>query len=356
MKKYWWKIACIILMFYTVLAGLMIPLGAGITSVSTSQAKILSEFNTTIKTYNTHFTKDHELPWAWFKNDSLRLGLRAGQIDVIDDTTLKLTFTIPSIKIGKGNCIFADLVINSEGEGNYMENDAIQIFNDSVINAVDCLKSPFIIDYITCFGHHTKSADHIHFPYRAILYESIRNLFFHVPMWFTMMLIISISLIYSIKYLRTFNLDDDIIAVEASKVGIFFGVLGLITGSIWARFTWLAWWPSDVKVNGAAVTLLIYFAYLILRNSVEDAQKRARIAAVYSIIAFTMLVLFLIIFPRMNDSLHPGNGGNPGFSKYDLDSTMRTVFYPAVIGWCLLGMWILNLRIRIAKLLNIEYK
>ena len=175
-------------------------------------------------------------------------------------------------------------------------------------------------------------------------------------MWFTMMLIISISLIYSIKYLRTFNLDDDIIAVEASRVGIVFGVLGLITGSIWARFTWGAWWVNDVKVNGAAVTLLIYIAYLILRNSVDDGQKRARIAAVYSIIAFTMLVLFLIIFPRMNDSLHPGNGGNPGFNKYDLDSSMRMVFYPAVIGWCLLGMWILNIRIRIAKITNQEYK
>src|ERR1017187_7710914 len=171
-------------------------------------------------------------------------------------------------------------------------------------------------------------------------------------MWFTMMLIISISLVYSIKYLRSFDLNDDIIAVEASKVGIFFGVLGLITGSIWARFTWGAWWVNDVKVNGAAVTLLIYFAYLILRNSVDDAQKRARIAAVYSIIAFTMLVLFLIIFPRMNDSLHPGNGGNPGFNKYDLDSSMRMVFYPAVIGWCLLSLWIMNIRVRLNKIMN----
>jgi heme exporter protein C len=169
-------------------------------------------------------------------------------------------------------------------------------------------------------------------------------------MWFAMIMIISVSLIYSIKYLRSFDIKDDIVAVEAAKTGILFGILGLITGSIWARFTWGGWWVNDVKVNGAAVTLLIYFAYLILRNSVDGEQKRARISAVYSIIAFTMLVLFLVIFPRMNDSLHPGNGGNPGFNKYDLDSTMRMVFYPAVIGWCLLSVWILSILVRINKL------
>jgi heme exporter protein C len=57
-----------------------------------------------------------------------------------------------------------------------------------------------------------------------------------------------------------------------------------------------------------------------------------------------------MILPRMNDSLHPGNGGNPAFSKYDLDSKMRMVFYPAVIAWVLLGVWILNVRNRMACL------
>jgi heme exporter protein C len=63
-----------------------------------------------------------------------------------------------------------------------------------------------------------------------------------------------------------------------------------------------------------------------------------------------MLIVFLMILPRLNDSLHPGNGGNPGFNKYDLDSTMRMVFYPAVIGWILLGVWLMTLKIRIEKL------
>jgi heme exporter protein C len=60
-----------------------------------------------------------------------------------------------------------------------------------------------------------------------------------------------------------------------------------------------------------------------------------------------MMLTFIMVLPRLTDSLHPGNGGNPGFSSYDLDSKMRTVFYPAIIGWSLLGAWIAEVESRI---------
>jgi heme exporter protein C len=96
--------------------------------------------------------------------------------------------------------------------------------------------------------------------------------------------------------------------------------------------------------------MLIYLAYLVLRGSLEDEQKRARIAAVYNIFAFVLLIVFIGILPRMTDSLHPGNGGNPGFNNYDLDNNMKLVFYPAVLAWILLALWIANLRLRISRL------
>lgn len=187
-------------------------------------------------------------------------------------------------------------------------------------------------------------------PAQPILHESIRNLYFHVPMWFSMMLILFISLWYSIKYLSKSDIEADIIATQAAHTGMLVGALGLATGSVWARYTWGAWWVADTKLNGAAITMLIYFAYFILRGSIDEEQKRARIAAVYNIFAYVMLIVFLMILPRMSDSLHPGNGGNPGFNKYDLDKNMRLVFYPAVIGWILLSVWILTLRTRLQKL------
>lgn len=190
-------------------------------------------------------------------------------------------------------------------------------------------------------------------PRLPILHETIRNQYFHVCMWFAMMILFTVSLVFSIRHLASQKHEHDTIASEATNVGILFGILGLITGSIWAKYTWGAWWTNDVKLNGAAITMLTYFAYLILRNAIPDEQKRGKVAAVYNIFAYVMMLVFILIYPRMSDSLHPGNGGNPGFSKYDLDNTMRMVFYPAVIGWTLLGVWIMTLRIRLQKI-NIQ--
>lgn len=187
-------------------------------------------------------------------------------------------------------------------------------------------------------------------PRLFILHETIRNLYFHVGMWFAMMTIFLISLVYSLIYLNTNNSKFDVIASESINVGILFGFLGLATGSLWAKFTWGAWWTNDVQLNGAAITILTYLAYIILRNTIEERDKKARIAAVYNIFAFVMMIVFIGIWPRMNDSLHPGKGGNPGFSSYDLDDYMRMVFYPAVIGWILMGVWFLNIRTRLNKI------
>jgi heme exporter protein C len=185
-------------------------------------------------------------------------------------------------------------------------------------------------------------------PVLPILHESVRNLYFHVTMWFSMLAIFSYSLYYSIMYLSKSNIKDDINAEKFANTGILLGSLGVVTGSLWARFTWGAWWVNDPKLNGAAISILIYFAYVVLRNSMDEEQKRAKVAAVYNIFAFVLMLVFVMVYPRLNqvDSLHPGNGGNPGFSSYDLDKNMRVVFYPAVLGWIMIGIWISRLSAR----------
>ncbi|MFN6038642.1 MAG: ABC transporter permease, partial [Bacteroidota bacterium] len=99
-----------------------------------------------------------------------------------------------------------------------------------------------------------------------------------------------------------------------------------------------------------AATLLIYLAYFLLRASITDEQKKARISAVYNIFAYVLMIVFILILPRFRDSLHPGNGGNPAVGQYDMNNTMRLVFYPAVIGWIIIGAWITNSRIRMEKI------
>jgi heme exporter protein C len=188
-------------------------------------------------------------------------------------------------------------------------------------------------------------------PAKPILNETIRNLYFHVAMWMAMMITFIISLVYSILYLRTNTSVYDIYALEYAKTGIVFGLLGVLTGSIWARWTWGAWWSNDPKQLGAIIALLIYLAYLVLRNSMTDLDKRARIGAVYNIFAFAMLFPTIWIIPRMVESLHPGGMGNPALDTRDIDARMRMIFYPAAIpGWTLLGVWITTLRIRLTLL------
>jgi len=189
-------------------------------------------------------------------------------------------------------------------------------------------------------------------PRQPILNETIRNVYFHVPMWFGMMALMIASLIYSIKYLRNGKISDDIYAVEFANVAIIFGILGFITGSIWGNYTWGDPLPKDPKLIAVEVGMLIYSAYFVLRGSFEDEQKKARLSAVYNIFAFAAFMPLVWILPRLTDSLHPGNGGNPAFGKYDMDSAMRIVFYPAVIAWTLLGFWIGTLRIRVNLVKN----
>jgi heme exporter protein C len=188
-------------------------------------------------------------------------------------------------------------------------------------------------------------------PKLEILHETIRNVYYHVPIWFAMLFQMGYSVVFAIKHLYKNDLQSDLVSDQAAQTGLFLSIPGLLTGCMWAKFTWGTWWTfEDPKLNGVAIAVLIYLAYFILRGSITDELKRARISAVYNIFAFVMMFVFIMILPRLTDSLHPGNGNNPAFGKYDLDNNMRTVFYPAIIGWILLSLWILDVKKRLATL------
>lgn len=181
--------------------------------------------------------------------------------------------------------------------------------------------------------------------------ETLRNIFYHVGMWFGMMAVMIFSFISSIRFLNKNNPIDDTKAAQSAQVGVLFGILGIVTGMVWAGFTWGQVWGNDPHLNGAALTILMYFAYFILRSSIDDEEKRGRVAAVYNIFAFVMMVVFVGILPRMaKTGLHPGTAeGNP---IVDIDPTMRLIFYPALIGWIILALWIANVKSRYKCLKN----
>lgn len=332
MRHWWWKVLCVLLLVYTAVVGLRTPLKPAIVQVAPDRIKA-GENTLTITGYGTNFQSNAPLSVA-LVNDGQHVCATWG--DALSPTLINVVFTVPngfrkeltSIVIEKGD----DVLIMPEALWTEDRGDGIP--------------------EQACVPPHAPTAHKdFGFPNRSILNETIRNLFFHVPMWFTMIVLMGISFFFSIKHLRTGNLGDDLAASIAVNVSLLFGILGITTGSLWARATWGGWWTYDTKLNGSALTLLMYFAYVVLRGSVPDAHKRGRLAAVYNIFAFMLMLVFIMVLPRLTDSLHPGNGGNPAFSQYDLDSALKSVFYPACLGWILLGIWAFNLRLRHGRLI-----
>ncbi|WP_249066941.1 cytochrome c biogenesis protein CcsA [Halalkalibaculum roseum] len=186
-------------------------------------------------------------------------------------------------------------------------------------------------------------------PDIPILEQSARNLFLHVPMWFTMAVCFGAGLIYSIKYLNNPDPITDHKAETATQVGLMFGICGLLTGAVWARFTWGTWWTfAEPRMNLSALGMMIYVAYFVLRTAFDNPEKRAKIAAVFNVFAATTIPFLLYIIPRQLPSLHPGAEGNPAFSEITAPE-LRYIFYPAVVGFIGLAIWISNILNRYKK-------
>ena len=180
-------------------------------------------------------------------------------------------------------------------------------------------------------------------PDIPILKQSARNLVLHVPMWFTMAICFGTGLVYSIRYLNSNDYRLDRKAETATQVGLIFGICGLLTGSLWARFTWGTWWTfAEPRMNLSALAMLIYVAYFILRGAFESPEKKAKLSAVYNVFAATTIPFLLYIVPRQLPSLHPGAEGNPAFSEITAPE-LRYIFYPAVLGFIGLALWMMDI-------------
>lgn len=338
MQQWWWKIFGILCLIYTFAGGLLIPLSPGIIQVQPESVNVGETTRIRVWGYNTEFSLADGPISVYLRKGPAHLCAKL--VNMEDDNHLWAEFTIPyELNQDKLDNQALDIVVHDKHDGTIALRNALLVKSDNRepldVAPLDCDKTIPV-----------EKAENFGFPYREILHESIRNLFFHVPMWFCMVALLFAAFINSIMFLNNGNMKHDIYAEAGVQVGVVFGILGLITGMIWATYTWGSPWPNDPKLNGAAIAMMIYFAYVILRGSITDEIRRAKVAAVYNIFAFVIYITFIFIFPRLSDSLHPGNGGNPAFSSYDLDNTLRMFFYPAVMGWCILGFWLASLKIR----------
>ncbi len=150
-----------------------------------------------------------------------------------------------------------------------------------------------------------------------VLSGSFRIFFFHMPIAITSYLAFVVVFVSSVFYLREKALKWDIYARSAAEIGALFSFLVLVTGSIWAKDAWGWYWIWDLRLTTSLVLFLVYLSYLMLRKSLEEPEKRARLAAVFGIVGFVSVPLsFLSI--RLWRSAHPlmfgGNTGGSGGS------------------------------------------
>ena len=343
LEKNWWKPIGVLILVYVFIAGMIVPLKTGILNVSPQSIRTGDTVALEVLGYNSNYAQDTEEIRAWLKMDDEH-ALAAKNIEIKGERQLIVEFDIPAYLPSSSRVQDFSLLVDNPTDGAHVFPAAVFVTQDSIDpGQATSFWQNAIID-------HLHKREGITFPYRSILEESIRNTYFHVSLWLAMLLIFLGGVIASIRYLRTFDLLEDRKSLSYTRVGILLGVLGLITGAIWAKNTWGAYWSWDVKQNMTAIALLIYLAYFVLRNSFEDPERKARLSAVYNIFAFATLIPLLYVIPRLTDSLHPGNGGNPALGGEDLDNTMRMVFYPAVIGWTLFSLWMVSISYRIERL------
>ncbi len=340
----WWKALSVALIIYAVAAGMLVPLKPGILYISPEAGKAGQELTLQVHGYNSCYAsaKPEDIR-VWLQYDEAQAVLGKG-VKILSDTTLESTFRFPSRLPSQSLSVMLNAIVDHPTDGVSLLPNALELRADTAATMDSTLT------WTANPVENLHIVQDISFPYRNVIYESIRNTYYHVPMWFALMFMFLASVVYSIKYLRSQDGDDDRKAIAFTEAGLLFGMLGLVTGMLWAHYAWGAAWSNDIKQLMTAVALLVYLAYFILRASFDEPEKGARLAAVYNIFAFASLIPLLYIVPRMFASLHPGATGNPAFGSQDLDNTMRMVFYPSIIGFTLLGAWIAQLRYRYLKL------
>jgi len=353
-RHYWWKILGVILMIFVLTKGLLNPLKHGIVNVIPDRVQSGKETSFTIRSYNSEYRKSENQIHVYLKHVPEKSNttpgeflLKSHKVTVMNDNELNVTFQLPPHIPDSRKLALFSLIVNDSLHGTAAIPSKIIILQDSV-NLQDGMNQWTLQE-----KPHFHFVNKYHFPYRNILVETIRNTFYHVSLWFAMFLMFGMSVYYSIKYLRKNDPDADLRAHALVRTGLLFGILGCITGSLWARYTWETWWTTDIKLNMAALTILIYISYLVLRAAIEDQDRKARISSAYNIFALVAVIPLIFVLPRLTDSLHPGNGGNPAFGSDDMDNSLRIIFYPAVLGFIFIGLWMASLLYRYDRIKTI---
>lgn len=189
-------------------------------------------------------------------------------------------------------------------------------------------------------------------PMEATMGQVQRVFYFHVATAWVGMLGFIAAGVAGIAYLRTHDLKWDVVSLAAVEISVVFFFITIVTGSIWARPAWNTWWTWDPRLTSATVVELVYAAYLMLRQGIEEPEKRARFGAVYTIIGIISVpITFFAI--RLLRSIHPvvvGNGSEDASGGFDMSSKMLQTFLFSLFVFSILFVDLMWHRIRLGFL------
>lgn len=182
---------------------------------------------------------------------------------------------------------------------------------------------------------------------KGFLGQSSRILFFHVPMAWVAFLAFTAAGVWSVLYLmRGRQHRHDLAALASIEIGLVFCILATVTGAMWARTMWGAFWNWDPRQISITFALLFYAAYLALRGSVADPETERRLAAAYAALGLVIAPFLFFVAPRLVYSLHPQPVIN-ATGKTEMEPRMLTVLLASTVAFTALFFWILDLRRRV---------
>ncbi len=196
-------------------------------------------------------------------------------------------------------------------------------------------------------------------PYIIGLEERSRILFFHVPMSWIATIAYLLSMIYGISYLRRRSIESDDVSVAMASVGTLYAILATLTGAVWAKFNWGSFWNWDPRQTSIFILLLIYGAYFLLRSSIDEPARRARLSSAYAVVAFATVPFLVFVLPRLLPGLHPGSADDAtagpllSLTSDSLNSTKQVIYSVALFAFTMVFFWLANLRIRIERAVRV---
>jgi heme exporter protein C len=191
----------------------------------------------------------------------------------------------------------------------------------------------------------------IYAPREAVMGDVQRVFYFHVAAGWVGALAFLVAVVAAVVYLITKNRQWDTVGLSSIEIGVVFTLINIVTGSVWARPIWNTWWTWDPRLVTATVMELVYIAYLMLRQGIDDPDRRARFGAVYAIIGFLSVPLtFLSI--RIFRTIHPvviGSNDPGAEGTFDMTAKMLQAFLFSLFTFTFIYATLLWHRIRLQR-------